>query len=98
MPEKTFTLMVEHVIHAQTEEQARFKLGNATSGRIRIVSVTEGSERTWEDDCADVERLDRDDNQPITEKQLFEGMGVDYGVRHRRLPHALKRDLGRRDR
>lgn len=98
MSDKTFTVSVDLTFAVDNQDLARGIVGQWTAGMPRLVGsriagVVEGSERTWDDDCRDVERLDRDDNRPITEAELFNGYNVDARVRNGRVPHALRRDL-----
>lgn len=85
MPDRTVTVTLELTFRPRAgEDIERLKMyavktaeGMPRIAGIRIADVTEGSERTWDDDCAAAEALDRDDNRPITEEEIARGYGVD---------------------
>lgn len=107
MSDPTFTYTLEVTVnagdrpHATARERADAEISlwlKAAGYRTRILSVAEGSERTWGDDCADADGNgrgpDRDDNRKITEAEIARGYpSVEERARREPLPHALRRDV-----
>lgn len=103
MPDRFRIVTAELHLHVDDDDLARGIVGQWTTGmpkleHLRITDVRTASVRTWDDDCANAERgPDRDDNRPVTEPELMRGYGLEVNaaeLRRRRLPHALRRDLG----
>lgn len=106
MPDRTHTVTAEFTFRVDDEQTARNRLALYTAGMpgliaTRFVGAVEGEERTWSDDCREVEQAaasnghpaDRDDGRLVTEAELIAGYhgtnGLDSIARERDVPAKL---------